>query len=263
MKNKLTLFMFLGAIVTGITASYFANRYIDTRVAEHKAMLDASYKMMEVVVPKRELRQGELLDTSFLAIRKVPLRFAHSDVIKPATIGEVTGHRVLSPVRPGEPLLKSHVSHSRGNGFASLIEDGKRALTFPVDILSSMSGMLRPSDAIDLLVTLRDGKTEKTMPLLTNVEILATGSRVDELSQQDPRGRYQTITLSVSAEEAARITHAKEEGTMTVTLRSPEDDAPTYDVPVTKQMLLGKLKRKHGGVPAVEIIRGGKKAKGR
>ena len=257
MKSKLTLIMFLGAILTGVLASFFANRYIDQRVSEHKAYLDASYKMMEVVVPKAALSEGEIIDTSLMAVRNVPIRFTHKDAIRPGDIGRVIGYRLVHSVRPGEPLLLSHVAKNRGNAFSSLIEEGRRALTFPVDILSSMSGMLQPNDRIDLLVTLRNGRKEQTMPLLTNVEILATGSRVDELAQRDPRGRYQTITLSVSAEEAARITHAKEAGTMTVTLRGPNDEGPTYDTPITEEMLLGKIKPVRTGPPPIEIIRGG------
>ena len=63
---------------------------------------------------------------------------------------------------------------------------GKRAITFPVDEINSISGMLQPGDKIDLIATIRQLNNDVTYPLLQDVQILATGT---QLSPRDDDGK--------------------------------------------------------------------------
>lgn len=262
MNSKSTLFLFVGALIAGVAAAFLANKFITTKIADHKAQLDKQYTSIEIVVPTRNLRKGTILDNSVLAVRKVPRAFIHQDTVLPATVGDVITHQLVHQVNKGEPLLMSHMSKSRGKGFSSLIEDGNRALTFPVDIIKSVSGMLRPGDHIDLLMTLDDKKVKKTLPLLIDVEVLATGEQVDEeFANNEVSARYQTITLLVSSENASRIIHANQTANLSIVLRSPNDNGPTFGEAMTVNRLLGieKVSSVRRGPPRIEIIRAGKK----
>jgi pilus assembly protein CpaB len=67
---------------------------------------------------------------------------------------------------------------------------------------------------------------EVTFALLANVEVLATGqvTRPSNDAGSDGRERtYNTITLSVSPQDAQRIVVAKSSGKLTAVLRNPED----------------------------------------
>ncbi len=263
MNSKTTLFLFVGAIIAGLAAAFLANSFISTKIADHKTALDKQYTSIEIVVPTKNLRKGTILDASVLAVRKVPRAFIHQDTVLPGTVADVVTHQLVHPVNKGEPLLMSHMSKSRGKGFSSLIEDGNRALTFPVDIIKSVSGMLRPGDRIDLLMTLDDNKIKKTLPLLVGVEVLATGEQVDEeFTNNEVSARYQTITLLVTSENASRIILANQAADLSVVLRSPNDNGPTFAEAMTVSRLLGKEKAstsRRRGPPRIEIIRAGKK----
>lgn len=263
MNSKTTLFLFVGALIAGVAAAFLANSFISNRIAEHKAQLDKQYTSIDIVVPTRNLRKGTVLDSSVLAVRKVPRAFIHQDTVLPGSVGDVITHQLVHPVNKGEPLLMSHMSRARGKGFSSLIEEGNRALTFPVDIIKSVSGMLRPGDRIDLLMTLDDAKVKKTLPLLVNVEVLATGEQVDEeFANNEVSARYQTITLLVSSEDASRIIHANQAANLSVVLRSANDPGPTYQEAMTIDRLLGVEKKStvaRRGPPRIDIIRAGKR----
>jgi len=161
----------------------------------------------------------------------------------------------------GESLLTNFLASSKSSGFSNLIEKGKRALTFPVDVVSSLSGLLRPGDRIDLMVTLNQGK-RVTLPLLKDVTILATGGIVDDVGRMSDDGAYQTITITVSPLNAAKITHARNVGSVTVVLRSGKDSDKNIagnelTHRITVRDLLGKSKRKTKRHPKVDVIIGG------
>jgi len=261
MNSRNTLFLFVGALVAGIAAAFLGNQFINTKIEEHKANLDKQYESIGIVVPNQDLRKGTVLDKSVLSVRNVPRSFIHKDTVMPEFVDDIISYQLVFPVNAGEALLLSHISKARGQGFSSLIEEGKRALTFPVDIIKSVSGMLRPGDRIDLLMTIEDNQTKKTLPLLTDVNILATGSQVDEEfnGNGEAIARYQTITLSVSSENASRIIHADQASTLSVILRSPGDEELGFQKAMTNDVLLGKQKKATGKRrPRIKIIRGGK-----
>jgi pilus assembly protein CpaB len=97
--------------------------------------------------------------------------------------------------------------------------------------------------------------------LLYDVPVAATGVRTVTNSSQladDRAGNYTTVTVTVTPEDAARITLAQEVGKITVTLRQHEDNDPTRVERITKRSLLAQNVTTGKPRFAVEIILGGK-----
>ncbi|MFK8017152.1 MAG: Flp pilus assembly protein CpaB [Gammaproteobacteria bacterium] len=254
--NKGTSVLLAVALVSGGAAAYFMNEYITNTVDARRAELDIQYEPVEAVVAAYNIRVGEMLSFENLVVRKVPSGFLHTDAITPDYVENIIGRRLLYPIQRGEVLLQSHAATKTGTSFSAMIPEGERALTFPVDQVSSVNGLLRPGDRIDLLVTMDNGSKTFTIALLTDVTILATGEAMNELDASERNEHYQTITLSVSSENAAKITHAREAGTMSVILRAPEDPSPAFPERVDDAYLMGQTKKKVRR--GVEIIRGGR-----
>jgi len=199
-----------------------------------------------------------------LSARAVPGAYLHTEAIRPAGVDSIIGHKVVFPVKAGETLLASHVAITKGDTFSNLIEEGRRAISFSVDVLASLTGMLSPGDSIDLLMTIEDEriKGEKTVPLLTNIVVMATGTRTQEIDPQSESGanaRFQTITLHVTPQEAALITHAQAEGELTVLLRPRSDSNEVEFTTVNKNTLLGRENKNRNRVRIrrAQIIRAG------
>jgi pilus assembly protein CpaB len=138
-----------------------------------------------------------------------------------------------------------------------------RALTFPVDDEASISGMLAPGDRIDIFFTTTSGNENVTLPLLLNVPVIATGIRTLAnaawLDDKRQSGHYNTITVSVTPQNAAKITLAQDAGKITITLRQPADDRPMQIARITKHTLLNgdRIAETSPRRARVEIILGG------
>jgi len=128
--------------------------------------------------------------------------------------------------------LTSYTVTRGGAYFSGTLKPGRRALTIEVDEISSISGMLRAGDKIDILVTAKQPKKigivaatdDMTFPLLSNLSVLATGQA--QRGSGNATVTYTHITLDVTPDEANSIIAAKTGGKMTAVLRSPTDELP-------------------------------------
>ncbi len=257
----ITALMLAGALGAGSAAAYFANDYIDRTVQQRRAEIESQYAPAQVVVASTDLRPGAFLSSDTVAVREVPRVFLHADAILADRWSGMAGRVLSHAVRSGEPVLLAHLAQDVAAGFSSQLEPGMRALTFPVDEESSLSGMLAPGDRIDLFFTTTTNNESVTVPLLPNVPVIATGIRTvtngGYLENRREGGSYSTVTVSVSPEDAAKIAHAQDAGKMTITLRQPKDQGPIHVARVTKSTLLnGQRTSKATPRTRVEIILG-------
>lgn len=265
MKGSIvTALMIGGALAAGGAAAYFANGYIDRQIHARRTELDAQYQPVRAIVASADLRPGVLLSGQTVAIRDVPRAFLHADAVLADHWNQAAGRVLARGIRSGETVLLSHLAQEAGAGFSSQLAEGMRALTFPVDEEASIAGMLAPGDRIDLFFTTTSGNDPVTLPLLTNIPVIATGVRTitndNYLSDRTQApGQYRTVTVSVTPADAAKITLAQDAGKLTVTLRQPQDEAPIQFARITKHTLLdgGRAPRTGAARPRVEIILGG------
>jgi pilus assembly protein CpaB len=242
MKGTLTAVLMIGgALAAGSAAAYFANGYIDKTVEQRRAELDAQYSPLKVVVAASDLRPGMFLSNQTVAVRDVPNAFLHAEAISADLWSSVAGRVLARPLRSGEPVLMSHLAQDLSAGFSAQLVEGMRALTFPVDEESSISGMLSPNDRIDIFFTTTAGSETVTLPLLTSVPVIATGIRTatnENYIDKSAQNQYRTVTVSVTPEDAAKITLAQDAGKITIALRQPEDDTDIRVARITKSTLL-------------------------
>ena len=259
----ITALMIAGALGASGAAAYLAHNYIDKTISARRAALDTQYRSVRAVVASSDLRPGVFLSAQTVAIREIPRVFLHSEAILAESWSTVAGRVLAHSVKSGEPVLLSHIAPDLGAGFSSQLAAGTRALTFPVDDQSSISGMLAPGDHIDIFFTTLSGNESVTLPLLFDVPVIATGMRTATnaafLDQKRLGAQYNTVTVSVTPDDAAKITLAQDAGKITITLRQPNDDRIVRIGRVTKQSLLQpdrivKAATRH---PRVEIILGG------
>ena len=218
-----------GAIALGVVATGLSYKILQDRKAQIDAAARGAHKMVSVVVPKRDLPRGTPIQPSMFALRQIPAEFVHASSVTPERFGQYVGQKLGAGLKNGEALLEIHLESTTAV-FSATLENGNRALTTEVDEINSISGMLRPSDRIDLMATAHGTgakATDVTFPLLSNVEVLATGQVTRRSDGTNQPHTYTTITLSVSPEDAQRIVVAKNSGRLTAVLRNPDDARPS------------------------------------
>lgn len=217
------------ALLAGLMAALAARQYLSGRVAALEAK--GRGEQVRLVVAKTDLAAGAVLSPEVLAIREVPATWAQSSAIRPDEFDRVQGQRLVQPLRSGEMLMWSQLESRRAPTFSARVANGRRAVTVPVDEISSISGLLEPGDRIDVYATVDRAGQRQTVAVLSHVRVLATGQRVsDELGKGDRR-LYTTATLDLDPQQARNLLLAREAGRITALLRNPGDATLLADVP--------------------------------
>jgi len=266
-RNR-TLVLLLVAGAFGALAVGGARGYIAERIATERERLNPPRAMVEVVVAKTDLQPGATVGPDTMAVRAMPAEFAPGGSVRPDAFAQLEGMRLSQPMRSGEPLLPTAVEQPYDGNFSTRIRHGIRAMTIQVDEVNSVSGMLQPGDRIDLLFTVRPPAVpgvapadEVTAPLMQDLAVLATGSRVAPSGEPSGSGRHFTaITVEVAPEQAQRLIVAQRSGRLTATLRNPEDRAPVTAAALDVSTLLGMRREPPAAVrkpSGPELIVGG------
>ena len=219
-RKKMVL---LVAVIFGVSGAIGANYYLNRTINEIKRQESVT---ASVVVAKSELPAGSMITSDTVSVREIPLEWAQSGAVKPENFESIENATLKEPMGKGEMVMWSMVEKVGDQAVSAVVVKGRRAVTVPVDEISSLSGMLQPGDLIDLVVTVNNGDQAISFPLLQQVRVIATGSRMRAITEEDGGAQYSTITVDVTPEEARKIIAARDGGQLTAMLRNPGDRQP-------------------------------------
>ncbi len=247
MKEKIILIVSLcvGVVALLLTAQFFKSK--DAEFQKKLAELYRGAKRIEVVLAANDIPSGTVITQSDLVKAdriKSHLR-ANTVIVKDAHL--ILGHKTVFKIKAKDPILWTDIEESARStkGLSSIVMPGMRAISLSVGGAAAVSGMLQPNDRIDLLGTFSfpsktvAGEMETvTLTVLQDVTILATGQTMakQESLRQRINSRqtsgYNTVTLQVTPEEAEILVFAqKMRGSLTLTLRNPNDNTWKRDLP--------------------------------
>lgn len=221
------------AVVVGLLAVFLTNMYVNDIRQE------AQPEMAAVMVAAHDLRPGAVLEGKDVAMAMKAAGSLPKLAVRWDERTLYLGQQIGFAVSEGDYVLGSYFG-TQASAAQRLSEkiDAKlnqRAMTIPVDNLSSIEGSIRPGDRIDLLITYTQQETGGgkaggggkprlvTIPLLENVYVLFTGFYGSQASE---RG-YPSITLLVGPDEAKLLVWALNLGKISTLLRNPKDLQPT------------------------------------
>ncbi|MBI4025181.1 MAG: Flp pilus assembly protein CpaB [Verrucomicrobia bacterium] len=240
MKEKLILVI---AIVCGVAAMLLMQLHINNV----RSRLAKQYEMVYVVAAAKELAIGTEIKPGDLGKREVSKKSISSRNITPEQMEMVMGRKLKNTVSIKAPLLWSDIvgDEQKGGNLAAMVNENERAVSIPVDMTSSVTGLIEPNDHVDILGTFTfptsrgDPQLDTvTLTILQNVTILATGKDTARtLMDVAMRGggqrravSYSTVTLLVTPKEAEMLVFAMQKGRLTLTLRNPSDVSSARDL---------------------------------
>ena len=239
-RSRKNAIMFALSLALGAIGVLYSRHYIESRIEHYRGQLERTEAMVEVVVPNRPIRRGDVIAAEMLSMRSIPEKYADSHTVNGSNYEVAVGQRADFDVDEGRPLLWAHLEGGLTPTFSGKVPEGLRAMTVRVDEINSISGFLQPRDRIDLLLAHGHGAAREIVPLIERLDVIATGVQtVADKAADGSRRSFSTITVQVTPEEAQRITLAQQVGTLTAMLRNPDDDAPLGDVPMGLDRLLG------------------------
>lgn len=258
--------LFLGAaIVLGLIAALLSVSYVRERVDEATAAARVTVAKAQVVVAARDMGVGETVSAGDLLTRSVPTDFIPADAVTVEEHEAYIGRMARAPIKRGAPLSASALVPLY-NQFSRVVVPGKVGYTLSVNENNSISGMISPGDSVDILLTydaneegagatVKVDQGERVVPLLENVIVLATGSRIGEAPPGQDNIAFSSITLELDPEQAERLTVGQETGDLRVLLRNIEDRTPFGLNGLTEKALMSTFGGL--GIDDVEYIIGG------
>lgn len=240
MRQKLLV---VGAIVFGLIAMFLTHRQINL---ERQRALKGLKKVRLIQVIESLSEGGTINEDSIrmVEVKRSGGRNLFYDEIPWSEKSSVIGEKVAVPLMRGKILrwgdLKGYGAFRKE--LADQIPMQWRGVSIPVDNVSSVAGLVRPNDRVDILGTFRfpsrsgdEAFDTLTLTILQNVVILATGSETKYNRRSDKRSRgYGSVTLALTPKEAEMIVFASQKGILTLTLRNRreteiEDDLQSVD----------------------------------
>ncbi len=214
------------SIVLGLLAVFAMKNYIN----REKNTTEKTEEMVKVLFVKRHLAAGTKLMLADIQPKDFPLSSITPDMVKIHEKIEIEGKVIRREINRGGPLFHSDFLSERRK-IVSSIAKGRRLVSLPVNQISGVSGLIKPGNRVDILLTLTSTeKTQKnltkTILLLQNVSIYATDSQTATISERfglKKKRSYSTLTLSATPTEAALLTNAVSLGSISFILRSNDD----------------------------------------
>ena len=203
-----------------------------------------------VVVAASDLDIGAELRREDLRIIEWPANALPADVIHDPK--DAVGRGLIMPVIQNEPILPMKLaSKEAGAGLPPAIPPGLRAVSVRVNEVIGVAGYVLPGTHVDVVATVSPTQNQHDMTskvILTNVLVLAAGTKIDRMTDKDKPMPVTVVTLLVAPEEAERLTLASSEGKIQLALRNPLD----RDTPVTRGIKPAALL---GSAPIVRVAR--------
>jgi pilus assembly protein CpaB len=165
---------------------------------------------------------------------------------------DVIGRGLVARVAENEPITAGKLAKAEaGAGLPPAIKPGMRAMSVKVNDVIGVAGFVAPGAHVDVLATIRDGRSSTTNVVVSDAEVLTAGTRNDQgdAAKKDKPAATSVVTLMVTPTDAGRIALAANDGQIMLALRNPLDTAATPATGVRTTDLTGP--REVAPAPAV------------
>lgn len=212
--------------------------------AQSKA--EASQARVEVFVPMKDIKEREVIRGEYLQHISIPAAWVQKDALifnSDADLRALENTVARIQIPKGNQISKYAIaSLSPEVGLSSKIPVQMRGVVL-TDIPTATASMIKPDDNVDILLTTEQNlpggvRKNLTFTLLQNVKVLAVGGDLGQgldaktaaaLKNKDEESAAfsdsTALSLALSPRDAQYLALAKEQGKLSVTLRSHGDIA--------------------------------------
>ena len=259
--NVKKLALLIGALVIAVITAVMAKNMFAGAGAQRAAAAPAVPVGPKVLVARKALPVGTIIDAESLAFQAWPKELVqnayYTEGAPDADLTKLLGTVVRNPVTAGQPLTRGALVGPNDRGFlAAALGPGMRAITVPVSNTTGVAGFIFPGDRVDMVLTQNvagggDGPPLKVSEtIIRNLRVLATDQRIDS---KDDEGKtvvrtFSTVTLEVTPRIAEKITVAQSIGSLSLALRSIADNAAELE----RAVAAGDVKVPEGASPVQE-----------
>ncbi|MBU1124509.1 MAG: Flp pilus assembly protein CpaB [Candidatus Omnitrophica bacterium] len=238
------LFLIVGVVLFLVAVFMLSMHQEEQRKVTQRANVakgeQTKVRKAKILIARRDLPPGIQIDERLAVFEAVPEPYIQPGAV--TSFERIAGLVTVSRIAQGEQITLSRLALPSVGNLSSVTPSGKRAISIPVDAISSVGGMIKPGDYVDVIATLAipmtgpEGKPiaqAQVVPLFQNIQVLAVGQEIDIPKEKKEKGRYQQeegrkdnlplITLAMTPQQANLISFVQEQGRLRLILRSPGD----------------------------------------
>ena len=185
---------------------------------------------LSVVVASRDIPFGAAIDATMLTTIDWPREavpegvFSDYAVLLPETGAEPRRARRI--ITQGDPLRVSTISDfGEKVTIVQTLSPTTRAMAVKVSAETAVGGFVTPGDRVDLVLTQGKNDTLRAVTILQNIRVIGVDQDANQ-NNENP-GVARTITVEVTADQGQRLALAQKAGTLSLTLRSLDDETST------------------------------------
>ena len=249
-RNARLLIVLLVALAAAGVASFAAYRAIQSIPVR-----EVEVASVQAVVAARPLPVGSLVTKDDVKLVAWPARAVIPGSF--TTAESVVNRGLVVAVTENEPITENKLAAAgTGAGLPPTIPQGMRAISLKVNEVIGVAGFVVPGTKVDVIVVLRRNQDTISRVVLSNIQVLASGTRYDQAKAQQEGNPIPTtvVTMLVTPDDAERLALASAEGSISLVLRNPLDAEPVKTNGVHVASLLGAP-----APPPVERVVAGRK----
>lgn len=227
---------------------------------QEKKLLELSAAVV-VAQASRDIPQGTRITEDIVSLVEVPKKYLQPG--NKSAVDSLLDREAATTILKGTQITESHlVPPGRAGGLSTMIPSDKVAFSLAMSDVTAVSGLLRPGDFVDVLLTLAVGNGDATessqsegveeissRKILEKILVLAVnqttsafvstavkatsknavGNIAGPLSSTGllpagKTGRVATVTLAVSPDDSLKLSLSQDIGTLSLALRSTWSD---------------------------------------
>jgi pilus assembly protein CpaB len=196
-----------------------------------------------VVIAQKDMAEGAAIDRMAVVVAQWPIQTIPAGAF--TSIDSVAGRVTRMTVFRGEVLVPGRLApDGTGPGLEVKIAPGKRAVSFRINDVSGIAGLIQPNSRVDIVVVMEGGAEKGRIAKLfmENMRILAIGSAPQR--SEDGRPINATVaTVEVTPSEGEKLALVTTQGQIQLMLRGYGDPASAETSGATTAQIVQGLNR--------------------
>jgi len=216
-RDTRTLIVVLVAVLTGGAAAYAVRQYVRNMPAQQPPV-----PTMNVVVTTRPLPVGTRIAAADVKLVPWPQNAPLAGSFN--TVENVLNRGITSALEMNDPVTAAKLAPiEAGAGLSPTIPEGMRAISVQVNEVIGVAGFVTPGTRVDVMATFRRGTDGLTRVVVSNVQVLTAGTKLEQDQNKTGAIPSSVVTLLLTPPDAEKVVLAAHEGQLMLALRNPLD----------------------------------------
>jgi pilus assembly protein CpaB len=236
MAAKRYSIVFYAAILVALVATFGVYRVLEATKA------NARVATAPVVLAQKDMPEGATIDRMAVVVAQWPVGTIPAGAF--TSVDSVAGRVTRVAVFKGEALVPGRLApDGTGPGLEVKITPGKRAMSFRINDVSGIAGLIQPNSRVDILVVINGGEKGQLAKLaMENMRILAIAAATQR--QDDGRAINASVaTVEVTPEEAEKLAIVTSQGQIQLILRGYGDPDSAKTKGATSSQVVAALNK--------------------